>query len=364
MTAQLNSGAAPELAARLRELRETKFPGVKITQRVLGRVLRGNKPLSAPLISSWEKGAAVPAKGWISAYAVFFATSRSVEGGSFRLLRVDELTEGERSERAALERELLSLRAQALSSDKARPPGLTTALGGLWQFRDGRPIRIVSPQIPKDQISEIEPEHPTLAYGKFYLHSSIDALFELFGHIRAANPRSDVRIRMEHELEADDYAAHLVALGGVDWNPLTARTPELLPDFPVRQVSPGDDPGKSYFQIGEDDGALRFGPDLGADGKILSDAGLFLRTPSPYNLKRTFTLCTAAYSLTTLGVVRALTDAGFRDRNEEYVRERFARGEMFSILSRIIVADGIEALTPDWNAPGTVLHVWPEVSMP
>jgi hypothetical protein len=360
VTAQPTSGAALELAARLKELRETKFAGVRITQQALGRVLGGDKTLSAPLISSWEKGAAVPTKRWLAAYSTFFATERSVEGGELRMLRENELTASERAARDDLKRKLMSLRADA-TRIAASPSGPGTALGGLWHFRDGRPIRIVSPQVPEEQIDTITPEHPTLAYGKMYSYSSIDALIELFGHIRAANPRSDVRIRLESELEADDYSAHLVALGGVDWNPLTARTPELLPDFPVRQVSPGDDPGKSYFQIGEDDGALRFGPDLGSDGKILSDAGMFLRTPSPYNLKRTFTLCTAAYSLTTLGVVRALTDAGFRDRNEEYVRERFPRAEVFSILSRILVADGHEALTPDWSAPGTVLYEWPEV---
>jgi hypothetical protein len=66
------------------------------------------------------------------------------------------------------------------------------------------------------------------------------------------------------------------------------------------------------------------------------------------------------FSRGTLGVVRALTDTRFRDRNEAYVRERFAGSDTFSVLSRVPIVNG-RAVTPDWTLSDNRLHEWPEV---
>jgi hypothetical protein len=359
VTAQPTSGAALELAARLKELRETKFAGVRITQRALGKVFRGSKPLSAPLISSWEKGTAVPAKRWIAAYATFFATDRSVEGGSFRLLRQDELTEGEQSARTALERELLSLRAQIAGP----APDFASALRGPWHFGDGNQVSIVCAEIPPVlRNPDATPTHPTLPYGELYSYGSIDALFEVHGHIRAANPHSEVRVFNFKELESDDLAAHLVIIGGPDWNDLARRVPQLVPDFPVRQVSDEEDPRRAYFEVPTGNGVAKHGPVLSDDDELIWDVGLFLRAPNPANRKRTLTVCTGMYSLGTWAVVRALTDVKFRDRNADYLNERFSGDEAFSVLMRILVLNGHEAVTPDWTVPDNRLFEWPERS--
>jgi hypothetical protein len=325
-------------------------------------VLGGNKPLSAPLISSWEKGTAAPTERWIAAYATFFATNRSIESGSFRLLREDELTEGEQSERAALERELLALRVQALSPELAGPvPDYTSALRGPWHFGDGNQISIVCGEVPPElQNPEATPTHPTLPYGELYSYGSIDALFELHGHIRAANPHSDVRVFRFVDLESDDLSAHLVILGGPDWNDLANRIPELVPDFPVRQVSDETDPRGAYFEVPTGEEVAKFGPVLSDDNELIWDVGLFLRAPNPANRKRTLTVCTGMYSVGTLAVVRSLTDAKFRDRNADYVAERFAGSNAYSIVMRILVLNGHEAVTPDWTVPDNRLHEWPE----
>lgn len=361
MAAQPVSGAARELASRLRELRESKFSGVRITQRALGGALSPDNALSAPLISSWEKGTATPAKRWIAAYATLFATSRSAEGGSLRLLRDEELDRRERAARDELHRELSKLRSQALREAKAEAPGLR-ALGGTWHFSDGAPVRLVCAEVPTDQLHlEATPTHPKLAYGKFYSYASIDALIELHGHIRAANPHSDVRILKDDDIAEDDLSAHLVVLGGIDWNPLTRRlqNDRRLP-VPIHQVSTGDDPAKAYFEVGGGESLRQHRPEITDDGELLSDVGHFLRAPSPYNTRRTLTICNGLFSLGTYGVVRALTDTRFRERNEEFLRDRFRGSDSFSILMRIDVVQQNEVVTPDWTNPDMRLHEWPE----
>ena len=85
--------AQRRLAARLRELRAS-WPDVAVTQRDLARAFGGDKPLSVPLISSWETQAnpKIPPPHRIESYAAFFATVRSMAVPERpRLLRDDEL---------------------------------------------------------------------------------------------------------------------------------------------------------------------------------------------------------------------------------------------------------------------------------
>jgi hypothetical protein len=60
-----------------------------------------------------------------------------------------------------------------------------------------------------------------------------------------------------------------------------------------------------------------------------------------------------------LGAVRALTDARLRDSNERFIIENFVDPAKFAILTRVAVIAG-KAMTPDFNAPGSVLYRWPE----
>ena len=365
MTAQPTTGPARELADRLRELRVSRFPGVAITQRALGQALGGRRPISAPLISSWENGSSTPTEHRIAAYAMFFATSRSVEGEAFRLLREDELTEREHADRALLEQELLSLRAHALSDELAEPnPDFASALGGPWHFGDGHQVSIVCAEIPPElRNADATPTHQTLPYGELYSYGSIDALFELHGHVRAANPHSDVRVFRFSDLGPDDLASHLVIVGGPDWNDLARRIPELVPDFPVRQVSDLTDPRHAYFEVPTGDGSDMHRPVLSEDDELIWDVGLFLRAPNPANHKRTLSVCAGMYSVGTFAVVRSLTDAKFRDRNADYLDKRFSGADAFSVLMRILVLNGHEAVTPDWTVPDNRLYEWPEAPL-
>jgi transcriptional regulator with XRE-family HTH domain len=351
-----SNGTHIALARRLRRLREEHWD-VRVTQRALAEALG----VSEALISSWENqhNPVIPPHDRLVAYATFFASRRSIERSGSGLRPIAELGEDERAMREALLHELTSLRDEAVHADQAVPQS-AGVLGGTWHFGDGAPIMIVCSELPPEQLKpDATPTHPKLEYGELYSFSSLDALFELHGHIRAANPRSDVRVVKNHDLVRDDYSAHLVVLGGIDWNPLTRRLQdEERLHVPVRQVSPSDDPVDAYFETASGKDPQRYGP-MVLDGELLADVGHFFRAPNPFNRLRTLSICNGCYSLGTYGAVRALTDTRFRDGNEEFVRERFSESTSISILMRIDVFDR-KAITPDWNESATRLHEWPE----
>lgn len=353
------------LARRLRALRDERWPDVKITQPQLARALGGEQSLSVPLISSWESvsNPKIPPIPRLEAYATFFATDRSVEGGTPRLLAPSDMTDAERQAGDELLKELMRLRNDAL---RATGPDdvsqVADSLGaGPWHFADGAPITIVCAQLP-DEMRERMPytNQDDPDYVALYSYADIDALFELHGHIRAANPTSQVNLRVADRLARDDYTTHLASLGGVDWNLATRSMLDRL-QLPVKQVVDWSSAELPYFEVDQEGDPARHSPLLDEVGerKILrEDVALFARAVNPYNRKRTVTICNGMYGSGTYGAVRALTDARFRDRNAEYVRNRFADSESFCVLTKVTVENGA-ALTPDWTNPDNLLHEWP-----
>ncbi len=63
------------------------------------------------------------------------------------------------------------------------------------------------------------------------------------------------------------------------------------------------------------------------------------------------------YGRGTYGAVRAVTDALFRDRNAEHVRDKFGDSDTYCILMRVTVFDGA-TLTPDWTTGEYTLFEW------
>jgi len=369
------------LARRLRALREERWPEMKVTQAQLAAALGSSgKLVSVPLISSWEarrNPTVVPAFR-LEDYATFFATPRSLEGENGRLLRLEEMTEEEQAARHKLAQELTRLRDDAAApgnpaADDLAVRGLAargrdtpeeiarSLRSGPWRFADGQPVTIVCAQLPPDMLDEIPyASRNNPQYIEMYQYSDLDALFELYGHLRAANPTSLVNLQPAPQLQRDHYADHLVALGGVDWNRATRRVSDRL-QLPVRQVADWDAPEGAYFEVTEEDGRkVPYRPVLDkVDGQeiLREDIALFARAVNPYNRKRTVTICNGMYGAGGYGAVRALTDINFRDRNAEYVQEQFANAGAYCILTRVIVENG-EALTPDWTLADTRLFEW------
>ncbi|MFI5897480.1 XRE family transcriptional regulator [Actinoplanes sp. NPDC051513] len=359
------------LARRLRSLRQQHWPGAKITQQQIAEALGGESPLSLSLISSWEstRKPVLPPTNRLIGYATFFASRRSVTSEPARLLDEAELGEDERKVRDRLYAELLSLRFPdtPLNGDEsglfdARQLSLVgsnqeTIGGGTWFFPDQRPIIIVSGSLPRryrEQMLFADPENPD--YVRSYGLADLDALIEVHGHIRAVNPVADVRILRSEEMHEDDFSSHLVLIGGVDWNPVNRDVTRRL-DLPVRQQMRPDDSDPGYFSTAEGD---TFTPVLDeAGGTLVEDVAHFFRGTSPYNAQRTVTLCNGMYGRGTYGAVRALTDAKFRDRNEDYVRKRFRDAPTFSILMRVRINLNGAVVTPDWTLAEERLHEWP-----
>src|SRR6266571_764654 len=113
-------GADPRqlLARRLRALREERWHGMKITQPQLARALGGDRPLSVPLISSWESqnNPKIPPFPRLEAYAALFATTRSFTGDVPRRISPKDMNDEERQAMNELRQELVQLRNGALGA--------------------------------------------------------------------------------------------------------------------------------------------------------------------------------------------------------------------------------------------------------
>jgi transcriptional regulator with XRE-family HTH domain len=343
------------LARRLRDLRDESWPGKRITQSDLAVALS----VSVPLISSWESqtNPKVPPENRLRAYATFFCTERSVARSPFKLISLTHLTEPEKARRQELVDELTALRRQALGDTASTD----SAPNGLWRFPPEHTITIVCSELP-DRLKQLmpytAPDSPD--HCEVYRYADLDALLELYGHIRAVNPTSQVNIRTSSELEPDDYTTHLVMLGGVDWNTVTA---DLLTrvELPVRQKTRVLESDISGFEVVSQSENRTYEPVLRKEETrevVVEDVAHFYRGPSPFNVKRTVTICNGMYGRGVLGAVRALTDVRFRDRNEAYVRQRFSERGPFSILFRVLVLNG-KVMTPDWTQQRIRLHEWP-----
>jgi transcriptional regulator with XRE-family HTH domain len=352
---------ARRLARRLRTLRIETWPGTRVKQDDLAQAIHA----SPPLISSWESGKALPPRERLQAYATFFATERSVSRRPFRLINEAQLTADERGRRDDLFRELTALR-DGVQSQSAHGQQPMVPIGdpfaqSHYRFPIGQDITIVCSALPPNKLDPApftDPDSPD--YFDAYRFADLDALLELYGHIRAANPLNKVRIRAPAEVRDDDYTSHLVLLGGVDWNYITRELLHLL-ELPVHQLERESDFVPGGFKVDKGGKEITLPPTLRKVGDrdvLVADVAHFVRAVNPLNDKRTVTICNGNFKHGTQGVVRALTDERFRDRNEAYLRARFAGETTYSVLSRVAVILG-KVVTPDWTNDDEVLHEWP-----
>src|SRR5580704_577724 len=224
----LATGAS--LARRLRELRRSHFPDAKITQLQLAQALSKDEPVADSTLSSWEnvKAPTLPPQSRLSAYAQFFATERS------------------------LERELFKLRAE--------DAGGASAGRRFWRFDDDAPITVICSDLRKSDELVLGPltEEDNPNYAELYSYGDLDALFDLYGHLRATNPDTPVHIR--RGTTNVDLPNHLVVLGGIAWNEVTRRLNDMLA-LPVRQVEDEKiHSGEVFVPVGNPDNGEPFLP--------------------------------------------------------------------------------------------------------
>ena len=133
---------------------------------------------------------------------------------------------------------------------------------GPWRYADGNTITIVCARWPAHMLAKMEyTDIDDPDFIELLTYSELDALFELHGHLRAANPSNQVNLRTADKLTSDDYTSHLISLGGVDWNSITSTTMQRLP-LPVQQIADWDTPGEQYFQVEENGEIVKHKPRL------------------------------------------------------------------------------------------------------
>jgi hypothetical protein len=355
---QDSSSSSPALARRLRKLREERWPEMTITQAMLARALGG---VAVSTVSSWESpnSNAAPPRHRLAAYATFFATRRSFAGDEPRVLGDDELDDVERAERDRLLQELTNLRQAGPAP--ARPSYDTGEARGTWHFPDGAPVRLICgspPEVIQEQTKHpyADPSNPN--YVGLLAYADTDALIELFGHVRAVNPESDVRFMLAKDLAADHLSGHVVLLGGLSTNQVASWFTSKVA-LPVRQV---DDPkvkDGDIFELTQRDGTERFYPVFDPALGLVEDVGLLVRVPNPINTAKTLTICNGIFARGVVGSVRCLTDSQLRKQNEDYIATRFGGSRQFGLLMRVSVMQAT-TLTPDLNNKDTRIYEWPE----
>jgi transcriptional regulator with XRE-family HTH domain len=393
------SEASPgrHLGTRLRELRTAWG----VTQKQLSDAL----DISGALISSWESGGAVPPEERLNAYARFFATRRSVDSRPPRLIASEDLTAEEEQGRSTLIDELVRLREEALDGPVARPRD-TGALGGrFWYFPDGQPITILCTPLTRRQLgwSEEAAEAGDLPlaiqYATNHSHPNavrnlangdVDALLELVGHIRAENPTATVRWFMYDRVTnpVEQLTGHVVMLGGIEKN---LSTPVGATDVIGAFVKSMNLPVGAEWESEDPEFGGRFDVSLDSEGhptadpekiartevyrprfvrdeadpqrprllvqqapQITSDVALAARVPNPVNPSVTLTAMGGIFSRGTYGAVRALTDAQFRTRNEQWLHSAVDSKNFWLLFQVQVFAD--TTMTPDLTLPRTRLR--------
>jgi hypothetical protein len=286
------------------------------------------------------------------AYAQFFATHRSVDPKEPVLVPVNRFTPEEQAEYDKLLEELLALHAAAegTTTEEEAPPAPQS-----WSFADAGPVTLICAQLPDDLLSPLAlPDAQN--YTELLSFGDLDAMVELFGHVRAQNPSMLATFKLAPSVAPDDLSGHVAIIGGIGWNRVTARILSLA-RLPVAQREDPDSPYGEIFTITANDTETKFLPTFEGDPpELVEDVGLIARMPNPMNSSRTLTICNGIHSRGVLGAIRSLTDAQLREQNERHIA-KYLPGDEFGILMRVQVIGG-KAMTPDFSSPETILYQW------
>jgi len=322
---------------------------------VLAQALSDDGGVAVATISSWESltHPKLPPARRLRSYALFFCTERSA-GATPHLVPEPDLSPDEHESFEALYQELVGLR-DAVGSHRGAV-GSSTGGSPTWVF-DSEPITIVCPEIPADERPELADERDP-NYTRMYRYADLDALIDLWGHIRASNPDLHVAHKLPSEVTAKHMSGHLIVLGGIGWNHVTERLLKTLRQLPISQFEVSDlKTGEILKASGP--GGQEFRPrwEQTPEGpELVEDVGLLTRLRNPFNYSRTITICNGIHSRGVLGAVRTLTDPNVRERNEAFLARQFPEGE-FALLLRVPVVQG-EAISPDLEIPANRLFEW------
>jgi transcriptional regulator with XRE-family HTH domain len=337
---------ARRLAERLRDLREEK----QLTQKELARILGGSDSLSIPTISQWEKPSSdrLPPVERLATYARLFCTSRSFAGDRPRLLDPDELTEQERERESQLLDDLTTLR------ERARPTNapVTGQRSAIWHFPDLTAVSIVCSDAVEPP-PYAKPAH--LNYTRYARYADLDALLEVHGQVKAANPARMIRILPTERVVQDFALNHLIIIGGAASDAASLFAQDI--PLPTAEEIPGTDPVTHRFRCSLGEETREFTSSRDDEGNLVQDVGLIARGPHPIIPGGTVTLLSGITSRGVHGAALCFIDGHVRDMNERYLEEAFGNVESFCLLMNIPVHYNI-ALPPNLWREDTRLYEW------
>jgi hypothetical protein len=282
----------------------------------------------------------------VSAYARFFCTERSLQGEP-HLIPEDQLTPEELDRFHELESQLL----QRIHPEEPK-------LQHIFRFDVG-PVIVICPDAPEEVRGSLAKEDDP-NFTKLQQYGDLDALVELYGHLRAENPTLDVSHKLASEFVPDVYGGHVILLGGIGWNKVARRIGRFLGQVPIEQIDVTDLPGGDVFQVEASGGAKSFyypeSEEIGGRKELVADVAYVARLRNPFQFDRTLTICNGIHSRGVLGAVRCFTDTTVREHNEKYLADEFPEGE-FAILLQVRVV-GNETLPPDLRDPTVRLFEW------
>src|SRR5215216_1385161 len=233
----LTSKQAISLARRLRELRESTWPDQELTQAQLAKALSAEGRVAPATLSSWESTTSpkTPSAARLTAYARFFSTQRSLQDEP-HLIPENQLTSDELDRYREIESELLDLfHPEDRKSQRT------------FQF-DAGPVVVICPTAPTDLQGPLaDVQDPN--YTRLRQYGDLDALIELYGHLRAENPTLDVFHRLASDVVSDDLSRHVILLGGIGWNEVTRRFQSAISQVPIMQTAVDDLKGGDIFQV-------------------------------------------------------------------------------------------------------------------
>jgi hypothetical protein len=344
----LDRDQAIKLARALRDMRESTWPDREVTQSQLAKALSSEGRVAGPTLSSWESltNPKTPSVARVSAYARFFCTERSLQGEP-HLIPEDQLMAEDLDRFRKLESQLLQLLHPEEPKQKH-----------IFHFEVG-PVIVICPDAPNEVRGTLAKEDDP-NFTKLQQYGDLDALIQLYGHLRAENPTLEVLLKVASEVVPTDYGSHVILLGGIGWNEITRQMERFLGQVPIKQIDVTDLPGGDIFEVKAADGSKSFyypeSEEVGGRKELVADVAYIARLRNPYQFDRTLTICNGIHSRGVLGAVRCFTDASVREHNEKYLADKFPAGE-FAILLRVRVV-GNETLSPDLRDPRVRLYEW------
>jgi hypothetical protein len=289
-------------------------------------------------------------------YARFFATRKSLHGGA-HLVSLDNLTEDERQLAKVLENELVGLHPSHQRHEVA-----IEHRRELLSFKDAGSVVIICPMAPRDAVGPLAAEGH-INHTRLHNYADLDALIELFGHVRALNPERAVLHRLSSDVRQAELQNHVILLGGIGWNSTTGRILAQVKELPIEQVEVDELKTGEVFRVKQSDDRepeVHFPVTDQIDGRmeLVEDLAFLARLKNPFNVSRTLTIFNGVHSRGVVGAVLALTDEALGPSNEEYLSRRFG-DEEFAVLAKVPIVSG-RALAPDLQNPDMRLFEWPD----